>query len=39
MTDLSTHLAALGDPIRFAIIERLLKIGERGAGALQRSLM
>lgn len=27
--------AALGDPIRFAIIERLLRQGEQPAGALQ----
>ena len=35
MTDLITHFAALGDPTRFAIVERLLNEGELSAGALQ----
>jgi DNA-binding transcriptional ArsR family regulator len=35
MTGLSTLFAALGDPTRFAIVERLLKDGEQPAGALQ----
>lgn len=34
MHNLSTVFAALGDPIRFAIVERLLKEGEKPAGAL-----
>jgi DNA-binding transcriptional ArsR family regulator len=35
MTDLSTTFAALGDPIRFAIVERLLRQGQLSAGELQ----
>lgn len=35
MSDLPATFAALGDPIRFAIVERLLKEGELSAGALQ----
>ena len=35
MSDLVTTFAALGDPIRFAIVERLLREGEMSAGALQ----
>lgn len=35
MSKLINHFAALGDPTRFAIVERLLKDGELSAGALQ----
>ena len=35
MPDLIDHFAALGDPTRFAIIERLLKDGEQSAGDLR----
>lgn len=35
MTDLISHFAALGDPTRFAIVERLLATGEQSAGDLQ----
>jgi len=35
MTDLSTTFAALGDPTRFAIVERLLTNGALSAGDLQ----
>lgn len=35
MPDLPTTFAALGDPTRFAIVERLLNEGELSAGALQ----
>lgn len=35
MPNLITHFAALGDPTRFAIVERLLNEGEQSAGALQ----
>ncbi|MDF1607235.1 metalloregulator ArsR/SmtB family transcription factor [Hoeflea sp. YIM 152468] len=34
MSGLSTIFAALGDPTRFAIVERLLKDGEQPAGEL-----
>ncbi|MCY0146388.1 metalloregulator ArsR/SmtB family transcription factor [Hoeflea sp. G2-23] len=34
MSDLSTIFAALGDPTRFAIVERLLREGEQPAGKL-----
>lgn len=35
MTSLVTTFAALGDPVRFAIAERLLNRGAQPAGALQ----
>lgn len=35
MSALNTSFAALGDPTRFAIVERLLREGETPAGALQ----
>lgn len=35
MSNLSATFAALGDPSRFAIVERLLNEGELHAGALQ----
>lgn len=35
MTSLPTHFAALGDPTRLAIVERLLAEGELCAGDLQ----
>lgn len=35
MTDLTTCFAALGDPVRFAIVERLLQRGSLSAGELQ----
>ena len=35
MQNLPTTFAALGDPIRFALVERLLSEGELSAGALQ----
>lgn len=35
MTDLSTLFSALGDPTRFAIVDKLLREGEQPAGALQ----
>ncbi len=35
MSDLSNTFAALGDPNRFAIVERLLNEGELHAGALK----
>ncbi len=35
MPDLVTRFAALGDPIRFALVERLLTEGAQSAGALQ----
>lgn len=35
MTQLSNTFAALGDPTRLAIVERLLDQGELSAGALQ----
>ena len=35
MFDLITTFAALGDPVRFSIAERLLKDGPQSAGALQ----
>ena len=35
MTDLSSTFAALGDPVRLAIVERLLDRGSQSAGALQ----
>ena len=35
MPDLSTTFAALGDPTRFAIVERLLSQGALSAGDLQ----
>ena len=35
MTELSQTFAALGDPTRFAIVERLLAEGELSAGSLQ----
>ncbi|WP_299329351.1 metalloregulator ArsR/SmtB family transcription factor [Parasphingopyxis sp.] len=35
MSDLSATFAALGEPTRFAIVERLLREGELNAGALQ----
>ncbi len=35
MTNLITRFAALGDPTRFAIVERLLASGELSAGDLQ----
>ncbi|MEO1168873.1 MAG: metalloregulator ArsR/SmtB family transcription factor [Pseudomonadota bacterium] len=35
MSDLATTFAALGEPTRFAIVERLLREGELNAGALQ----
>lgn len=38
MPDLSSTFAALGDPSRFAIVERLLNEGELHAGALQESV-
>ncbi len=34
MQTLSTAFAALGDPVRFAIVERLLQQGELSAGML-----
>ncbi len=37
MTELHHTFAALGDPTRFAIVERLLKEGELSAGCLQDS--
>lgn len=36
MSALPDLFAALGDPTRFAIVERLLKDGEMSAGALQK---
>ncbi|QLC26212.1 winged helix-turn-helix transcriptional regulator [Parasphingopyxis algicola] len=36
MSDLTTTFAALGEPTRFAIVERLLREGELNAGALQQ---
>jgi DNA-binding transcriptional ArsR family regulator len=38
MADLATTFAALGDPTRFAIVERLLNEGELSAGALQEGV-
>ena len=38
MADLSSTFAALGDPNRFAIVERLLNEGELHAGALHERL-
>ncbi len=38
MSDLSTTFSALGDPTRFAIVERLLNEGELHAGALQEGV-
>lgn len=38
MTDLTTTFSALGDPTRFAIVERLLRDGEQSAGALTRQV-
>lgn len=35
MTHLTNTFAALGDPTRFAIVERLLTSGEQSAGDLQ----
>ncbi len=35
MTDITTAFAALGDPTRFAIVERLLTQGALAAGDLQ----
>ena len=35
MTDIVSTVAALGDPTRFAIVERLLKQGALSAGDLQ----
>ena len=35
MSNLPTTFAALGDPTRFAIVERLLKEGELNAGSVQ----
>lgn len=35
MTDLISAFAALGDPTRFAIVERLMNNGELSAGDLQ----
>lgn len=35
MTDLTTTFAALGDPVRFAIVQRLLDQGRLSAGDLQ----
>jgi len=35
MPDLTRTFSALGDPTRFAIVERLLERGEQSAGALQ----
>ena len=35
MPDLARSFAALGDPVRFAIVERLLTQGARSAGELQ----
>lgn len=35
MQDLTTMFAALGDPTRFSIVERLLAEGELSAGELQ----
>ena len=35
MTDLISAFAALGDPTRFAIVERLMNSGELSAGELQ----
>lgn len=34
MSEMSTLFAALGDPTRFAIVERLMRDGEQPAGAL-----
>lgn len=34
MHGISATFAALGDPTRFAIVERLLRVGELSAGAL-----
>ncbi|MEM8696750.1 MAG: metalloregulator ArsR/SmtB family transcription factor [Pseudomonadota bacterium] len=36
MSDLTTTFAALGEPTRFAIVERLLREGELNAGALRQ---
>ncbi|MEM7524202.1 MAG: metalloregulator ArsR/SmtB family transcription factor [Pseudomonadota bacterium] len=38
MTNLPTTFAALGDPTRFALVERLLTEGELSAGALQEGV-
>ncbi len=35
MPDLTRSFAALGDPVRFAIVDRLLREGAQSAGALQ----
>ena len=35
LSDLTTRFAALGDPTRFAIVERLMTNGELSAGELQ----
>lgn len=36
MSDLTPVFAALGEPTRFAIVERLLREGELNAGSLQQ---
>jgi len=38
MSNLSSTFAALGDPTRFAIVERLLKEGQLHAGALREGV-
>ena len=38
MSELPNTFAALGDPTRFAIVERLLNEGELHAGALQKGV-
>ncbi len=38
MIELSTTFAALGDPVRLGIVERLLNEGELSAGVLQEGL-
>ena len=37
VTPLTETFAALGDPTRFAIVERLLNVGELSAGELQNN--
>jgi DNA-binding transcriptional ArsR family regulator len=38
LSDLTTTFAALGEPTRFAIVERLLREGELNAGTLQQGV-
>ena len=38
MSDLASTFAALGEPTRFAIVERLLREGELNAGSLQKGV-